>query len=91
MSSRIVTPNAEVILFNFTYRLGSSLFEPNDPSENKAMQINKVMQLSQSIISIDTDKNKSNPAGSFRLILAPDYNWLSKIDFCLKAYKIFYS
>lgn len=74
-TSKIVNPNAEVIVFNFRYRLGSSNFV----SSNKALDTNEKILLSKSILSIETQKTKANPIGSFNITLAPDYNWISRI------------
>lgn len=69
---KIRTPHAAVIIWNYDDRLG------NEPT----VSINKVEERILSTLScesIQTTKSKSNPAGSFNLVLAPLKNWVSTI------------
>jgi hypothetical protein len=70
----IVNPNAAVIVWNYVDRMVSS--ENNligDPVESEKIN------LSDSIVSIKTNKTKSSPAGAFEIVLAPTTNWLTRL------------
>lgn len=71
---KTTTPHAAVIIWNYDDKGGLQGFTTDS--------INKVQQTiisTLSCISISTEKAKSNPQGSFRLILAPYKDWISTI------------
>ena len=71
----IKTPHAAVIVFNYDDRIGSEdVSGVKDPNK-----LDKIIISTLSCVSIETTKTKSDPVGTFRLILAPSKNWLSTI------------
>ena len=71
-SSKIVTPHAGVIIWNYADRINASGGED-------VHDINEIIISSSSLISISTSKRKSTPAGSFEFQLAPTHNWVARI------------
>jgi hypothetical protein len=67
-----ITPHAAVIIFNYEDRLGLS--KDGDP-----IGVSETLVLQESVLSIQTSKQKSNPAGTFQLQLAPTHNWATRI------------
>ena len=71
---KLITPHAAVIVWNY-----------NDKGGLQDFTLSSVNDVEQTIIStlsctsITTEKSKSNPQGSFRLVLAPSKNWISTI------------
>ncbi len=71
-ANRIRTPHAAVIIWNYDNRVGSlPSFDVNS--------VDKVIVSTLSCVSIATNKSKSDPQGSFQLVLAPNKNWVSTI------------
>lgn len=71
---KTTTPHAAVIIWNYDDKGGLQGFTKES--------VNKVEQTiisTLSCISISTEKAKSNPQGSFRLVLAPSKDWVSTI------------
>lgn len=69
---KVLTPHAAVIVWNYADRIGTE----------KLTNLNGVEETiisTLSCVSIQTTKSKSNPAGSFELVLAPFKNWISTI------------
>lgn len=69
---KVITPHAAVIVWNYADRIGNE----------GVVDVNGVEQTvisTLSCISIQTAKTKSNPMGSFQLVLAPFKNWVSTI------------
>lgn len=69
---KINTPHAAVIIWNYDDRVSSDGVKNLDG-------VNQVLISTLSCISINTNKTKSNPQGSFQLVLAPMKNWVSTI------------
>lgn len=69
---KILTPHAAVIIWNYADRLGNE-----KPTDINGVEETIISTLS--CISIQTAKTKSNPAGSFQLVLSPFKNWVSTI------------
>ena len=69
----IKTPHAAVIVWNYEDRLSSRGLN----SSSKEEAINEIIISTISLISISTNKAKSDPVGSFNLTLAPTRNWVS--------------
>lgn len=69
---KILTPHAAVIVWNYADRVGSE-------GVSNLNQIEETVISTLSCISIQTAKTKSNPAGSFQLVLSPFKNWVSTI------------
>jgi hypothetical protein len=71
---RIVTPHAAVIVWNYNDRLGA------DPSQGSTINtVNQTILSTVSCVSIQTNKSKGSPAGSFSITLAPSRDWISQI------------
>jgi hypothetical protein len=69
MSSR--NPTAGIVIYNYLDRGGS------DKISNQNYE--KIV-LTKSIVSIQTSKSKSNPAGRFQVVLAPTKNWSAALS-----------
>ena len=72
------TPNATAIIWNFKYRLGSRSSE-DFVNVKEAMEIQKKIVLTKSILGVRTHKSKSSYKGSFTMELAPTKNWVSEL------------
>ena len=71
---RFTTPHAAIIVWNYDNRLGV------DPSNNSSINtINEIIISTVSCTSIQTNKSKGSPAGSFTFTLAPNRDWVSQI------------
>ena len=68
----IKTPHAAMIVWNYQERLSSSAV-----SYDKLHAVDHIIISTASIISIDTVKSKSSPAGGFTVVLAPTKNWIT--------------
>lgn len=66
-----VNPSAAIIVYSYLDRGGSS------NTKNIACE---TISITDSIISIDTSKSKSRPAGVFDIKLAPSRNWIAAIS-----------
>lgn len=79
--SLIKTPHAAVIVWNYEERLtaggagGSGLANP----ANSITTINEIIISTISLMSISINKSKSEPTGSFNLVLAPTRNWTATL------------
>lgn len=71
-TTRIRTPHAAVLVWNYNDRLGSD--PTGDPNVADEIIISTL-----SLVSIRTNKAKSDPQGVFQLTLAPTKNWVSTI------------
>lgn len=69
---RIRTPHAAVVVWNYDERLGA------EPSSD-ANSVEQVIISTLSCVSIQTNKSKADPQGTFQLVLAPNKNWVSAI------------
>jgi hypothetical protein len=65
-----VNPSAAIIVYSYIDRGGSG------STKNIACE---TISITESIISIDTSKTKSRPAGTFDVKLAPSRNWIASI------------
>lgn len=86
MSKHIVkTPHAAVLIWNYNDRVGtpSGDFESSGINPNDLTKIEKetvpVIVSTLSCVSIQTQKTKGKPDGSFNLVLAPFKNWTSTL------------
>jgi hypothetical protein len=69
----IVNPHATAIVWNYDDRM----MEPvgaQDPQK-----ISETIIISSSIQSIRTERQKSSPAGTFEIVLAPTFNWVTRL------------
>lgn len=69
----IRTPHAAIIVWNYVDRINANGVQDLNTTIEPAI-ISTV-----SCISIETTKSKSQPAGTFRLVLAPFKNWVSTL------------
>lgn len=69
---KILTPHAAVIVWNYADRVGNE-------GVSNLNGVEETIISTLSCLSIQTAKTKSNPAGSFQLVLAPFKNWVSTI------------
>jgi len=68
-----INPSASVMIYNYRDRLGSKNLKI-DENDTDQVILNTV-----SLISVTTQKSKSNPAGTFEFHLAPTKNWVTAI------------
>lgn len=73
-SSKVLTPEATVIIWNYNHRLDSIRRSGGDVED-----ISEKLILTNSLTYIATNKTKSQPAGGFEFRLAPDFNWVARI------------
>jgi hypothetical protein len=66
-------PSAAVLIYNYNDRLGTQ----NTPGNTN--QIDQIILNSASLVSVTTSKSKSQPGGSFEIVLAPWKNWVTAI------------
>lgn len=71
LKSKVLTPEASVIIWNYNHRL--------DSVRRSSGQISEKIILTNSLTYLATSKSKSQPAGSFEFRLAPDFNWVARI------------
>jgi hypothetical protein len=80
-----VNPSAAVLIYNYNDRLGTATTKNNTISKNngtgtdKTTEIDQIILNSASLISVTTSKSKSQPGGSFEIVLAPWKNWVTAI------------
>ncbi len=72
--SKTKTPHAAVLIWNYNDRIGSE-----GVSIANQNSIDQTILSTVSMVGITTSKNKSEPAGSFQLTLAPTKNWVTAI------------
>lgn len=73
-------PHACVKIWNFNDRIAAGTPNQNfSGTDNEITQINETILNTVSCISIRTSKSKSQPAGSFEVVLAPTFDWLSRV------------
>jgi len=70
---KVKNPHGIVVIYNYRERFGDS-YVSSDPFE-----IDEIILNSASLISVQTQKSKSSPGGSFEIRLAPYKNWTSAI------------
>jgi hypothetical protein len=71
---KITTPHAAVIIWNYNDRLGVV------PTQNSTINdVDEIIISTVSCVSIQTNKSKGSPAGSFSIALAPTRDWVSLI------------
>lgn len=70
---KLVTPHAAVLVWNYGDRVDSS------GAVTGTHEIDEVVIGTSSIISIQTSKQKSSPAGQFEIRLAPRFNWVTRL------------
>lgn len=76
----INTPHAAVIVFNYLDRIAGSSVTGTDRTNLADIDTVQTKLISTlSCISIETTKSKSDPQGSFNLVLAPTKNWVSTL------------
>jgi hypothetical protein len=61
-----------MIIWNYNDRFGST-------KTSKIDDVDEIIVSTKSLISISTNKTKSNPQGQFQVVLAPNRNWVSTI------------
>lgn len=81
---KLTNPQAAVIVWNYDHRLnlsgGVSIDDPhNEAAPINAQKLDEIIILTASLKSIKTSKQKSRPAGTFELRLAPTYNWVTRL------------
>lgn len=69
----IVNPHAAVIVWNYDDRM----MEPVGAQDPLA--ISETIIISTSVQSIRTERQKSAPAGTFEIVLAPTFNWVTRL------------
>jgi len=74
MKSKLVTPHAAIIVWNYSDRVSA-----DGAMKNSNHLIEQIIIGTSSVISISTVKRKSSPAGSFEVRIAPRFNWVSRI------------
>ena len=76
----INTPHAAVIVFNYLDRIAGSGVVGSDRTNLGDIDTVQTKIISTlSCVSIETSKSKSDPQGSFNLVLAPTKNWVSTL------------
>jgi hypothetical protein len=73
MKSKLVTPHAAALIWNYNDRIDSQ------GALSSTHELDQVVIGTSSIISITTSKQKSSPAGQFEIRLAPRFNWVTRI------------
>lgn len=78
---RIKTPHAAVIVWNYKDRIGSDGMTSNPQSSgvNFVDKVDETIISTLSCISISTSKSKSQPDGTFQIVLAPTKDWVSAL------------
>ena len=71
---KIETPHAAVVIFNYKERLSYDM-----SSSSTVDDVETTFIATRQCVSIETNKSKGQPQGSFRLVLAPGTNWVSAI------------
>lgn len=71
---KVLTPHAAVIVWNYNDRISG---DPDGVIDEEGINFKLISTVS--CISIQTNKSKSSPAGSFQLVLAPFKNWVSTL------------
>jgi hypothetical protein len=72
--TRIRTPHAAMVIWNYQDRLGSEETNPATANQVEPLYITTI-----SAVSLSTSKSKGDPQGSFRAVLAPTKNWVGKL------------
>jgi hypothetical protein len=75
-NTRVKTPHGIVVIYNYKERFGSSYLDTTDGQE---FDIDQIILNSGSLKSIQIQKGKADPGGSFELRLAPYKNWTTAI------------
>lgn len=70
---KVITPHAAVIVWNYRDRIGP------DGVTTELNSIDQTILSTISLVSIKTNKSKSQAAGTFELELAPTKNWIASI------------
>lgn len=81
---RIKTPHAAILVWNYVDRIVASKGGPRDSGVKNLESVEKsgpvpVIISTLSCISIQTNKTKGSPDGTFQLVLAPFKNWVSNL------------
>lgn len=78
---RIKTPHAAVIIWNYKDRVSQPTGATNSSGTTRqdVDLVEETIVSTVSCISIQTSKSKSQPDGSFNLVLAPNKNWVGAI------------
>ena len=71
--NNIRNPHAAVIVWNYDDRIGL------DDKPQAIDRVESTIISTVSLISINTSKSKSQPNGTFQMVLAPTKNWVSAI------------
>ena len=71
-SVQVTDPQAAMIVWSYDHRLSSKQTENVDA-------ISQIILPTTSIINMSTSKQKGSPAGSFKVTMAPTFNWISRI------------
>lgn len=83
MAYKIKTPHAAVLVWNYNDRIGNPTGPYNASGVKDPLGIEKeappVIVSTLSCVSIQTNKSKGMPDGSFNLVLAPFKNWTSTL------------
>ena len=75
-NTRVKTPHGIVVIYNYKERFGSSYLDTTDGQE---FDVDQIILNSLSLKSIQIQKGKADPGGSFELRLAPYKNWTTAI------------
>lgn len=73
-TTTINTPHAAVLIFNYLDRIPEDYSNVSDIDKTYPNIISTL-----SCVSIQTSKSKSDPQGSFNLVLAPTKNWVAQL------------
>jgi hypothetical protein len=86
VAAKINNPSAVVIIYNYKDRLGTIDASDRIPGlagdsdqVSPEEEVEPIIVGSSSLISVSTNKSKSNPVGTFEVVLAPTNNWLSLV------------
>jgi len=76
--SKRTNPNAMVFVYNYRDRMGDA-DSAQGANGIKPGEVDQIILNTTSLLSISTNKSKSQPAGSFEIRLAPTKNWVTAI------------
>lgn len=83
MAFKVKTPHAAVLVYNYSDRIGVPTGKYDATGVNDIIGTEKeeppVIVSTLSCVSIQTNKGKSTPDGSFNLVLAPFKNWVGTL------------
>ena len=74
MGTKIVTPHAAAIVWNYRDRIAA---EGSNSKNGKVNEVDQIVISTLSLMSVSTSKTKSSPQGTFQIALAPTKNWVT--------------